>query len=175
MFEERAKQRSKTSWFLLQSVFVPLIAGFASAWLFVIFAAFIGLPAKPVLIAGPITRRSSMTGDILISTLTLMAAGFVLSYVVANRWRSAISTGIWIWVLPSVLFAQAFVGSWNHPFITRRSLLANYFQGLGGGGEGLHFAALTVPTFTTLGYSIGLMVCYIALQRNQARIRSESG
>lgn len=82
-------------------------------------------------------------------------AGFLQARVVDVKWRGAVRTGQWIWVLPALSWAHdVLVLGQNMPLSTR---VADMFRP-SGGGEGLPLALQTIPTFACICYSIQMFL-----------------
>jgi len=158
VFELVERRPNQLMVFLLSSFTVPIMVGLLSNIVFVPSAALFGVPASPGLLGAPALRslRPARIADVVITVITLLGLGFGAGCLVARRLSSAISSFLWIWLIPVALFANGFIHPWRHPFVHDRAVTI-FFQGTAGADEGLQFVFGTIPAFSSTGYSLGIL------------------
>jgi hypothetical protein len=108
------------------------------------------------LLTGPIMRiyGSSLTNshgpdgrsNIPDAVVCAIVAG-TLGFGLASFRKTLAHSGCWIWVLPTTLFIWAILGDGPNPFFYATA--AN---------EGLGVMFFTLPTFSCIGYSLGMLI-----------------
>jgi hypothetical protein len=82
-----------------------------------------------------------------------LGAGFLLGRLVRKHLATAAEGGRWVWVIPSLLMSAGLLHDSIH-FSIRYSL-AEFFWPGPEGEAWLAFMLMTIPVFSSIGYSIG--------------------
>jgi hypothetical protein len=151
MFELQKDQSHPVISLVFQLLMVPLVTLMVTRPLFFCTGVLFGVPPPRG------TIRASDVRDVVVIVIVLLTVGFLLGRFVRIHLPSVRPVGLWIWPLPVGLFVYGFAKFWNHPLLHDR-VLTLHFQGTLNADEGLQYLFATLPAFSNIGYSLGLLV-----------------
>jgi hypothetical protein len=153
MFQMIESRTSKIGLYLGQLLGVPIVVGVISLPVFALY--------------DPLTRSlpgaSAGVWDVA-GLMVLFGIGLVLGRLAGRRWDILLPTGLWVWVAPACASIGDFLQDWFSSN-EHAAAFSMSFRSLGG-HEGLIRFIGTNPTFSLMGYSLGL---YLAARLKRRR------
>jgi hypothetical protein len=98
--------------------------------------------------------------------LTCLYTGAIVGWIVARLLPTFIATGLWIWLPPVTFLSVDILPALFQPLLLSSRLSEDIYAT--GDNEGLGLYFITIPTFATLGYSLGVLLRWFENRKSWA-------
>jgi hypothetical protein len=105
-----------------------------------------------------------------VDSLILLASGLALGIASAASRPSLVQTGKWIWGPPGSLFLLLLIGDLRRSSMPGPEPMELFYSS--GGNEALAVVFVTMPFFSSLGYSLGMMAAASCSERIRMALRT---